>query len=94
MNWMEPQDGIQCSSCGYRIVAVRVRDTWRFSAFSPVQSPELNYWQWLERAHARIAYDLGSHVPVRQPLLGVFPSASQARGCCEDYANHQDAPHG
>lgn len=94
MNWKEPQDGIQCSSCGYRIVAVRVRDTWLFSAFGPVQSPELNYWQWMDRVHAPIFYDLGSHVPIRQPLLGVFPSASLARGCCEANAKPQDARHG
>lgn len=83
--WSEARDGFQTYAAGYRVTAVRVGDGWRYGAWAPLALPELNYWQWLAQATMRLSYDRGQMIPQRQPLLGVFASATAARACCEQH---------
>lgn len=90
MQWLEPQNGIQDSASGYRVTAVRIKGGWRFTAWAPQESPELNYWQWHGKAVGGVCYPRGTHIPQRVLLLGAFDHAKDARECCEeDERNHE-----
>ncbi|WP_200286454.1 hypothetical protein [Rhabdochromatium marinum] len=42
--------------------------------------------QWHAQAHTHTHYPRGEHVPQRRRLLGIYPSAQQARARCEQDA--------
>lgn len=83
MKWLNPENSFQDSDSGCRVVAVRVADGWRYSAWSAPALPDLSFWQWYNQTDHPVSYPLGCHVPQRVRLIGVYPSASAARSAYE-----------
>ncbi len=65
------------------MVAVRVADGWRYSAWYPPALPDLSFWQWYNQTDHPVSYPFGCHVPQRVQHIGVYTSASAARTACE-----------
>jgi hypothetical protein len=82
---------------GYRVVANRVGDAWRYVAWGPDTQPSA--WRYREYSNGqcrhwhpeggRIRYPIGSAIPQRRLLLGAHPSAALAREQCQVHANAQ-----
>ena len=56
--------------------------SWRFSAWGAAERPELSYWQWHEAANQPVCSERGQVLTQRRPLLGVYPTAAEARAAC------------
>lgn len=57
-------------------------ESWRFSAWGAAALPELSYWQWHEAANLPVCSERGQALTQRRPLLGVYPTAAEARAAC------------
>jgi hypothetical protein len=82
---------------GYRVVANRVGDAWRYVAWGPDAQPSA--WRYREYSNGqcrhwhpeggRIRYPLGSAIPQRRLLIGAHITAALAREQCQAHANAQ-----
>jgi len=65
---------------------------WRYSAWTAMDQPELKYWDWRMQVDARECYRQGQHPPQRRVLLGVYPTAAEARQACLRWLKRGEAP--
>lgn len=83
MRWARTRGTIQDSDRGYRVVAVRIADRWRYVAWAPTEQPDLSYWDWLMQNGAPITAELNQPIPQRNELISAHDDAEEARGACE-----------
>jgi len=55
---------------------------WKFSAWGPVEQPELSYWKWRSAKAHQMRYERGQETPQRRSWLGVYSTAEAARAAC------------
>lgn len=84
MNWNRISDHCQRSDQGHTVSAAKTPEGWRYVAWSPIESPEMNRFDWLDQGQVR--YALGEPIRQRSRMLGVFESAAAARAFCESAA--------
>jgi hypothetical protein len=84
-----PDRRLQDGPGGYRVVAVRAGDGWRFMAWGPDRSAGWSYRDWRDGKcphwsgqDPKTHYPRGESIPQPSLLLGVFTSASEARAAC------------
>lgn len=86
LTWRRVNQYAEASDQGHHVSASKGPDGWRFSAWSPPDKPELDYWKWLAQAPTKERYRQGEEVPQRVRLLGIFETAEEARAACESRA--------
>jgi hypothetical protein len=86
MDWTRINSHAEASDQGHRVSASKSVDGWAYSAWSPEACPGLTDRQWQAQAHTREHYPRGEQAPQRRRLLGIYPSAEQARARCEQDA--------
>jgi hypothetical protein len=78
----EPDPRLRDGPDGYRVVAVKLGQGWRYVAWGPEECPALSYWAWAQQRHDRVHYGIGEHVPTRSQRLGTYGTAAQAMAAC------------